>query len=129
MMTTKRTRRTQVKLGLVEGVDYKTVRVEGVDLGDGNSTECGLSAIDDTETALISDKDPKKGDFIMYRTTISAAGETKYVWQRAKILNVGDPFEANYNLRDAVLRINPSKKDAVTKDVALGTHNCGDESD
>ena len=52
---------------------------------------CGLSAVGDTETAVLSDKDPKKGDFIMYRTTFSDAGDTKYLWQRAKILSVGDP--------------------------------------
>jgi len=128
MKTKGRTRRTQVNLGLLEGVDYKTVRVEGVYLGDGNSTECGLSAIDDTETALISDKDPNTGDFIMYRTTNSICGETKYLWQRAKILSVGDPLEANKSLKAVILRTNPSKKNAFTQDVALGPSNCGDGS-
>lgn len=126
----KRTKRTRTaKVLLVEGVDFKTVRVEGVDLGDGNSTECGLSAVGDTETAVLSDKDPKIGDFIMYRTTSSDGGDTKYLWQRAKILSVGDPSEANKSLKAATIRINPYKKNASTQDVALGSSNCGDGSD
>ena len=46
-----------------------------MDIGDGTSTECDLSAISETETALLSDKDPQKGDIIMYRTTISDGRE------------------------------------------------------
>ena len=110
MKRTGRSRRS-TKVLLVEGVDFKTIRAEGVDIGDGTSNECGLSAISETESPLLSDTNPQKGDIIMYRTTISdCGGETKYKWERAKVLNVGDPLEANNNLSAAVLRMNPSKK-------------------
>ena len=65
----------------------------------------------------------------MYRTTFSDGGDTKYLWQRAKILSVGDPSEADNSLKAAIIRINPSKKNAFTQDVTLGSSNCGDGSD
>ena len=63
MKRTGRSRRSN-KVLLVEGVHFKSIRAEGVDIGDGSSTECGLSAISETETALLSDKDPQKGDIM-----------------------------------------------------------------
>ena len=105
---------------LVEGIDFKSIEV--MDIGDRKVmiNECGLSAIGDTETAILSDKDPKLDDFIMYRITTNNRGATTYLWQRAKILNVDDQLETQSDLKAVTLRFNPCEKNAFTQDVALG---------
>jgi hypothetical protein len=91
--------------------------------------ECGLSAVGETDMAIISDNVPKEGYFIMYRTTTSEKGQIKYLWQRAKILQIAKPSQENSDLKAAILRMNPSTTQAFTQDVTLGPSNCGDGSE
>jgi hypothetical protein len=100
------------------------------DFGNGeNGNACGLGAVEDTDVPVISDSDPKAGHFIMHRTTRTEDGIEKYLWQRAKILDVSNFTPANSTLKQTVLRLNPFSSKAYTMDAALGSENCGDGSD
>jgi hypothetical protein len=112
----------------------RTVKILDIDdVGDGksNTKECGLSSVLETEHMVFSDNEPEVGFIIMYRTTTqSECGDCNatFLWERAKILSVGDTVPNSDNLKEVTLRMNPATSAAVTKDVALGSHNCGDGS-
>ena len=90
----------------------KNVTVDVV--GDGDlriySSECGLCAVDSLEQPMLSDCDPKIGYFIMYRISNAEGDRTTYLWQRGKVLSIGDPIPGSSTMKEAVIRLNHSKK-------------------